>query len=178
MVHITVDREVDVPDTTVGIYDERNALLRRAFEGEVTGSSMFAHMGSSTNDDGYRTTLQMLETVERITAAALLPLLERCGVTADQHGAAERGTRLAHDLIGRPWTEVWTEVLPLARAELRHFERMRDLLDESDQGVGTQVVEHESALIDFAEREIAGSTDALQPLRRYLASHPRPAPAG
>lgn len=165
-----------MPTTSVSARNERNVLLQRAFEGEVVGSSMFAHMGLATNDDNCRTTLQMLETVERTTAAALLPVLEKCGVTADQDGAAERGKLFAHDLSGRTWAEVWTEILPLARADLRDFQRLGDLLDEEDHGVGAQVVEHESALIDFAEREIAGTADATQRLRRYLALHRSSAP--
>lgn len=161
-----------MPNTSVSARHERNVLLQRAFEGEVIGSSMFAYMGSATDDDNRRTTLQMLEAVERTTAAALLPVLEKCGVTADEDGAAERGQRLAHDLIGQPWSEVWTVILPLARADLRNFQRLRDLLDAEDQDVGAQVIEHESALIDFAEREIAGTADATQRLDYYLALHP------
>ncbi|MGV8873472.1 MAG: hypothetical protein ACOH2Q_13165 [Rhodococcus sp. (in: high G+C Gram-positive bacteria)] len=168
MVQIAMGDEAVMPNASMSPREERNLLLQHAFEGEVVGYSMFTHMGLATDDDACRTTLQLLEAVERATAAALLPVLERYDVAADQDGAAERGKRFADDLIGRPWTEIWAEILPLARAELCDLERLSELLDEEDERVGTQVVEHESALIDFAERVIAGTADATRQLRRYL----------
>jgi hypothetical protein len=68
---------------------------------------------------------------------------------------------------------MWAEVIRLADDYLKDFRRLADVLDGDDAAVGRQVVEHEEALIAFADREITNALDALAPLEEYRRRYTR-----
>lgn len=150
----------------------RAALLRRAFEGEIIGCAMYDRM---IGDPAYpkKDALRLLYVVERMTADALEPLIVRHGVTVTEESAASEGRQLADALAGRPWKDMWTEVTRLADDYLTDFRRLATLLEGDDAVIGVQVVEHEEALIAFAQREIADDPDALAPLQDYRRRYAR-----
>lgn len=161
------------PSTT----DERAALLRRAYEGELIGCAMYQQM---VNNPAYSNTeaLQLLYDIERITADALQPLIVRHALTVSQADAAREGRRIADSLVEKPWKNMWAEVVQLADEYLTDFKRLAAVLEGEEATIGRQVVEHEEALIEFAHCEIKDSADALAPLlnyhRRYAAQQPLP----
>jgi hypothetical protein len=147
--------------------EERNALLRESFEGEVLGCAMYDAMVASAVGNR-KATLQLLHELERVTVEALEPLMSRYGVEADVDAVVGRGRHLADELMVHPWVEMWHEVVRLADKYLGVFTRLAELLDPDDARVGAQVVAHEKALIEFAGREIDGDADSVEPLRQYL----------
>jgi hypothetical protein len=150
----------------------RDALLRRAYEGEIIGCAMYDRMIS---DPAYpkKDALHLLYVVERITADALEPLIKRYDVAVDDESATREGHQLAATLSGQPWKHMWAEVIRLADDYLKDFRRLADVLDGDDAAVGRQVVEHEEALIAFADREITNALDALAPLEEYRRRYTR-----
>jgi hypothetical protein len=144
----------------------RAALLRRAYEGEIIGCAMYDRM---VDDPSYpnKEALQLLYVVERMTADALQPLIARYEVAVSEESATHEGHRLAATLAGRPWKEMWSEVIALADDYLSDFRRLADVLEGDEATIGAQVVEHEEALIAFARREIDDDPGALTPLRDY-----------
>jgi hypothetical protein len=153
-------------DATESGASTRDALLRRAYEGEVIGCAMYDRMiddASHANKEA----LQLLYVIERMTADALKPLIDRYEVTVSEDAATREGCQLATALVGRPWKEMWTEVTRLADDYLTDFKRLADMLEGDEATVGRQVVEHEEALIAFARREINDAHDALAPLADY-----------
>ncbi|KUI31713.1 hypothetical protein [Mycobacterium sp. GA-2829] len=153
----------------------RAALLRRAYEGEIIGCAMYGEMLDG-NAYPETTALRLLYDIERITADALAPLITRYGVPVSDDDAAREGRRLAATLAGRPWKEMWMDVIRLADDYLTDFRLLVDVLDGEEAAVGRQVVAHEEALIAFAHHEIDEAGDALAPLedyrRRYAVNPP------
>ncbi|OBC15391.1 hypothetical protein A5784_02985 [Mycobacterium sp. 852013-50091_SCH5140682] len=150
----------------------REALLCRAYEGEIIGCAMYDRMVS---DPAYpkKDALHLLYVVERITAEALEPLITRYHVAVDNESATREGHQLAAALSGQPWKDMWAKVIRLADDYLSDFRRLADVLDGDDAAVGRQVVEHEEALIAFANREIADALDPLAPLVEYQRRYAR-----
>ncbi len=99
--------------------------------------------------------LQLLYDIERLTADALVPLMQHYQVAVSDDAADQEGRRLGAELVTRPWKSMWNEVIRLADDYLSDFNRLPDVLDEPYAAVGRQVVEHEEALIAFAHLEIA-----------------------
>ena len=169
---ITANEPIDTVGT--GLNTSPEALLRRAYEGEIIGCALYDRM---IGDPAYpeKEALQLLYVVERMTADALAPLIDRYDVAVDEESATREGHKLAAALAGRPWKDMWMEVTRLADEYLTDFRRLADVLDGDDASVGVQVVEHEEALIAFAQREIDDDPDALTPLqdyrRRYTRQH-------
>lgn len=153
-------------DTPVDDAALRARLLRRAYEGEIIGCAMYDHMAKNPAYPK-KDALHLLYTVERVTADALEPLISRYDVAVDEQSATREGHRLADELAGRPWKEMWAEVTRLADDYLADFRRLAAILEGDEAGIGIQVVEHEEALIAFARREIDDDPEALEPLRDY-----------
>lgn len=147
--------------------DLRNALLRRAYEGEIIGCAMYRGLIARRGKD-HRRALELLYDIERLTADALAPLIGHYGVAVSEENATREGQQLGVSLFDQPWKSMWTEVSRLAADYLRDFNRLANALDEPHTAIGRQVVEHEEALIDFARREIADDPDSLAPLYDYL----------
>ncbi|OMB79430.1 hypothetical protein [Mycolicibacterium conceptionense] len=162
---------------TPGTTNERAALLRRAYEGELIGCAMYQQMVDGRSHSNTEV-LQLLYEIERITADALQPLIVRHALTVSEAEAEREGRRIADSLAGKPWKSMWAEVIQLADEYLTDFKRLTAVLEGEEAAVGRQVVEHEEALIEFAHGEIKGSADALAPLwayhRRYAAQQPLP----
>lgn len=152
--------------------DHLDALLRRAYEGEIIGCAMYQELLASRLDQ-HGQALQLLYDIERMTADALMPLIGHYGVSVSQADAMKEGKQLGASLIDKPWKSMWTEVIGLADDYLGDFHRLADALPTTHAAIGRQVVEHEEALIAFSRREIADDPDSLAPLRDYLDRYQR-----
>lgn len=147
--------------------ERRNALLCRAYEGEIIGCAMYQELIARHSSD-HAEPLQLLYDIERLTADALVPLIQHYQVAVSEEAADQEGRRLGAGLVTRPWKSMWNEVIRIADDYLRDFNRLPDVLDEPHAAVGRQVVEHEEALIAFAHLEIADNPEALLPRHDYL----------
>lgn len=145
----------------------RAKLLRRAYEGEIIGCAMYqAMIDDPTHAD--KEALRRLHVIERVTADALKPLLDRYEVTVCEDTATTKGRRLSASLRGSPWEQMWIEVIQLADDYLDDFKRLAEVLDGDEAAIGRQVIEHEEALIAFARAEVDGEPNASAPLDDYL----------
>lgn len=155
------------PEMTTDTAELRATLLRRAYEGETIGCAMYQAM---IDDPSFteKEALRRLYVIERVTADALKPLVDRYQVTVDEEAALAEGRRLAAGLHGSPWKQMWIEVTRLADDYLVDFKHLAEVLDGDDAAVGRQVVEHEEALLAFARAEVDDEPDAQAPLTDYL----------
>ncbi|KAA0084542.1 hypothetical protein CIW52_11110 [Mycolicibacterium sp. P9-64] len=149
----------------------RAGLLRRAYEGEIIGCAMYREMMSASNHPNSRA-LQLLYSIERVTADALKPMITRYEIAVAEDASVTEGIELGKRLVGRSWDDMWRETIRLAEDYLDDFNRLSEVLKSEDIALGVQVVEHEEALIAFARREIDGDPDATAPLEDYLRRYP------
>lgn len=149
----------------------RDALIRRAYEGEITGCALYRTMITGEML-GSHDVLPLLYEVERITAEALEPVVARFDVSVDPDAAAAEGVRLAAEFSDVSWNAMWESIVELADDYLLDFYRLETALEGHEfAAVARQVVEHEEAQIEFARRELRNHPDPTEPLRSYLCRY-------
>jgi len=150
---------------------ERDAMIRKALEGEITGCAMYRKMVKHTQGAN-RAPLELLYELERVTAQALETVAARYEVAVDREAATAEGLKLASDLLNRSWETMWASIIELADDYLGHFQRLAAALERTESAAaGRQAVEHEDAVIEFARREVGKASDSHAPLLDYLARY-------
>jgi hypothetical protein len=146
----------------------RDTLLRNAYEGEIIGEAMYAHLAGIAEDGYQRQAARLAADVERATAELLLPLIARHGVEVDPDRAKQIGIDFTNDNIPQGWTNYFAMIQPLAEKALVGMERLHQLSDEADESATERLVAHERALLEFIRRDLAGAADPLEPLQTFL----------
>ncbi|OUS95069.1 hypothetical protein [Rhodococcus sp. NCIMB 12038] len=158
-------------ETTPAEKHERDAMIRKALEGEIVGCAMYREMIVHTQGVN-KAPLELLFELERVTAAALEPVAARYGVAVDRDAATAEGLQLASELLEQPWETMWSNITGLAEDYLGYFQRLATALEGTDSAAaGRQAVEHEEALIEFARREVGKASDPHGPLLDYLSRY-------
>ncbi|MCW3783986.1 hypothetical protein [Defluviimonas salinarum] len=145
------------------------AALLSAYEEEVSGEAYFAALAAMQSGRA-RDALTLMAEMERATARALEPLLEAADVRpADRSALLEEGRAEAQELAGQSWHDLLTDMRDDYGAYVAEFEVVRAGAPEALRHHADLLVAHEVAIIDHARAELAGDSDSLAPLRRYLA---------
>jgi DNA-directed RNA polymerase sigma subunit (sigma70/sigma32) len=141
------------------------------FQGEVFGESLFGGLARRTSDEAAREKWRALEQLERRTKERIRPALQRLGLPADEDPARSRqGEALAARLSAIPWTELIRSMRPEFEKFVRAFEEAEWLAPAEEKALARHITEHERALLEFAELELAGGgSDPLAPIRPFLA---------
>lgn len=144
--------------------------LLHCFEGEVAGAAYFAAL-AAWHDGLGRDALQRFSEVERITAAALHPIVQRRGlVAADAEELRRRGEANAASERALTWDGLVGEMCEHYPRYVLEFERLLTITPVEDRAAVQLLVDHEAALAAAADRLRSGSTDALAPVEQFIAS--------
>ncbi|MEP9372840.1 hypothetical protein [Mesorhizobium sp. KR1-2] len=146
----------------------RQALLK-AYEDEVAGVTYFAELGKRYHDPRAGRTLALVSELEKVTAAALQPVLDR-------HGITYRDTELLYDLgreeaqaqVEGSWPEFVAFMLRDYPPYVEAFRDMERIAPADDRPALHLLTLHEVAIVAFAELEAAGAEDSTWPLRQFL----------
>lgn len=148
--------------------------LLLSYEEEISGIGYFAAL-AGFHQGRPRRALLLMSAIERATAAAIRPLLQRRGLrpaAADQLEAS--GRHQADHQRGLPWPQLVAEMAdnyPAFVEEFRQIERLAPAEDRTAMGI---LIDHEVAAVAFAQREAAGDPRSLAPLEQFLAAHCKP----
>lgn len=148
--------------------------LTQSYEGEVAGEAYFATL-ATWHDGPAATVLERFAEVERVTAAALRPIVQRRGLGfAELDELRRRGeaNAAAERTIG--WDDLIVEMCEYYPRYVREFERMLAVAPDEDRAAVQLLIDHEVALVDTAVGVRAGRSDALAPVERFLATAPSP----
>jgi dimethylamine/trimethylamine dehydrogenase len=151
--------------------EEYLVTLLRYFEEEIMGEAYFYGLAEQFDKSHEREKLSLLAQVERRAAEAVRPLLEK-------HGLAPRADSELKP-IGEAWIEqrrfanwdaLMTDMSVRYRVYVDDFEALEAIAPGEDRQALNVLTEHEVVTIEFAEMEVAGDSDSLAPIRRYLAA--------
>lgn len=143
------------------------------FEEEIMGEAYFNGLAACFGAPGQREKLILLAKVERHAAEAVRPLLQKYDLkprSDDDLARLETETTHAHEAWS--WSELigyMVERYPLYMDDFRNLENMAP---EQDLPALRFLTAHETAAIEFATLEHAGSAKSAEPLRLYLAQTP------
>jgi hypothetical protein len=150
--------------------DERDALLRDAYQGEVFGEAFFATLAAQETDRDRIDKLRALERIEAQTAATLSTYAESERVDVGGNDESRhKGEELAAVAMAAGWDPFVRGLHDALPSFLAGFVRLREVAPNPRDAALAELVAHELAINAFAELELAGHGDlAAAVLRRYL----------
>ncbi|MEN9643587.1 MAG: hypothetical protein RL238_256 [Actinomycetota bacterium] len=150
------------------------AELIRCYEGEVAGAAYFTALAAA-HEGPARSVLSRFADVERTTAAALLPLVQRHGlVVADADELRRRGEANAAVDSALGWDALVAEMCEHYPSYVPEFERLSAIAPLDDKAAMQVLVDHEVALVASVERIRDGRADALAPVDEFIAAATSP----
>jgi hypothetical protein len=150
--------------------------LQDFYRGEVLGEAVYsALLGSARNDDE-RLKLGTLLQLETETKAWLRAPMVAHGVSLEEQTAARgEGIGIAEQVKPMSWSELMqtldhvivTEFVPRYQS---HADAAKARGRSDEEAVCLYMVEHEKAQVEFARRELAGTSlgQSLEPLVKFL----------
>ena len=146
-----------------------DALLR-AYEAEVAGEAYFKTLSSVFSEPDHHEKLMLLAAVEQRTWKTLRPLIERHRLEPlDDEALATRGKDWVKERAFRRWTDLMENMTTRYPGFIDKFKALAATGPVEDKGALEILVEHEVALLDFAEHEAAGDANSLVLVRAFLA---------
>jgi hypothetical protein len=138
--------------------DPVEVLWVKAYQGEVLGEALFGQMAEKIDDEEHASKMRMLAKLERRTKEAIVPALERAGLSTEP--APESLRMAAEQSIGAtlPWKDLLALFEPITTKFCAMYVRIGEL-DPSEKETSELLVAHELALRNFARAEIADDTE-------------------
>lgn len=144
--------------------------LERSYAGEVSGETYFMTLATWHDAPG-REVLERFAEVERVTAAALRPLMLRHGLAvADVDELRERGVANAVAERSIVWDDLIAEMCEFYPRYVREFEQMLAIAPVDDRPAVQLLLDHEVALVAAAVGIRAGLADALAPVEQFITT--------
>jgi hypothetical protein len=143
--------------------DDLPTLWVKAYQGEVSGERLFGGLAERIDDPDHRQKLEVLRLLEARTRTALVPAMERSGLSIEPDPDVVRDAEaLADATASLPWSDLMAAFEPITTQFISLYERIGELALEDDRPAAELLVAHEEALREFARRELAGrSEDSL-----------------
>ena len=142
------------------------ATLLRYYAEEVSGETYFYAL---TDHFAERDKIILLTRIERRAAQAIEPLLEKYGLVPRHESDLKNEERSYLELHqSYSWQEFMAYIVERYPAYLEEFKALEQMAPLEDLAALNLLTGHEVAVIDFAERELAGDPDSLAPLLQYL----------
>lgn len=150
--------------------DYRTALIL-SYDEEISGEAYFERLATFFAGRSSQALL-LLARIERVTAAAIRPLLDRHGFVATDHSRLRAdGLAEANRKSGVSWQELVEGMAVDFPAFVEEFEQVERLAPASDRELIRVLTDHEVAGIEFARREVTADPRSLDPLKDFLKAY-------
>ena len=151
-----------------GAAEQYLSTLLQYWEEEVAGEAYFRELAARAAEPRQKEKLLLLAQIETHTASIVKPLLTRYGLIpkTDEQLKAEG----KHDAIGAPqqWDDLIAQLAKTFPSYMPSFKRLEEMAPPTDRPILKRMTAHETAAIEFLEKEIAGDADATLPLISFL----------
>ena len=140
----------------------------QAWQGELWGKAFFEQLAVSTDDADHRAKWQVLAALEEATGNRIAPLIADDSdlPSASVNQSVESTVEVYQNL---PWHEAMARMMIILDPAIERFRALLAQAPVEDRDVMQILVDHEVALKQFAERELAGDNDiSLDPVRAVI----------
>jgi hypothetical protein len=159
MDHSAETVEAPTPDAVFTPEDDLATLWFKAYQGEVSGEVLFGIVAASAEDPDHRRKMELLTRLEERTKQACVPAMVRNGLSSEPDAQTVRDAEaLAEVVVTLPWTEFLSAFESITTQFIALYERIGVLAD-ADRAESELLVAHETALAEFARRELAGRSE-------------------
>ncbi len=152
---------------------DADRYLNDAYQGEVFGEAFFSLLAARCEDADQATKWHLLEHLERHVKVRLRPELERRGLSSDESPASvEAGRKAACGVGAFPSAADAQAFRDSMQAVVARYRADRDAAPPDLKEIADFVLGHEEALLEYAEREVAGEdSKSTEPVRQFLVAH-------
>jgi hypothetical protein len=148
-----------VPDAIFTPDDGLATLWFKAYQGEVSGETLFGRVAALCDDPDHRRKMEVLRLLEARTKEACAPAMIRNGLSTDPDPQTVRDAEALGQAVATvPWTDFLGAFESITTQFLALYRRIGEVA-AADLAESELLVAHEEALREFARREIAGRTD-------------------
>ena len=141
--------------------------LLRYYQEEISGEAYFYNLLEAFGESEKVT---LLARMERRAAQTIEPLLEKYDLgPVNEAQLKDIGASEVSSHQGFSWKQFMTYIVERYPLYLDDFYALEAMAPAEDLPFVQALTEHEIAVIEFAERELAGKPDSVQPLKLYLA---------
>ncbi|MEM7190794.1 MAG: hypothetical protein AAF439_14390, partial [Pseudomonadota bacterium] len=175
-------RELEAPvDIDQPLRHERPALTERDpgrkyretltlyYEEEIQGEAYFDTMAERMDDPDHAQKMRLMADVERRAAAHVRPLLARHGLEPRPADTLLAEGRDEAEADSKDWDTLIAQMRRTFPGYITDFLRLEAMAPIDDRGPLACLTAHETAAIEFLEREAAGRSDSTEPLMHYIA---------
>jgi len=139
------------------------------FEEEVMGEAYFHGLKAYFSKAHQRKKLDLLAEVERCAAEAVRPLLQKHGLVPRSDADLKLVGEQSCEEHGRlDWHGLMTYMSVRYPGYLDDFAALENMAPDEDLQALQLLTEHEVVAIEFANRELSGTPDSMEPLLRYV----------
>ena len=139
--------------------DPIDVLWVKAYQGEVLGEALFGRMAEQIDDEGNAAKMRVLATLERRTKEAIVPALERAGLSTEPEPESLRVAEEQAAFVAECHGPISWPLFESVTSQFCAMYRRIGELDSSEREASDLLVAHELALRNFARAEIAGDTE-------------------
>ncbi len=154
---------------TTTLKEYRDGILY-AWQGEQWGREFFELLAAATDDLDHRAKWEVLGELERATGDTLAPLVAE---DADASASEEKRPDLAAAATAYgqlPHDEALRQMATLVEPAIERFRGLLEMAPDEHRDAVQILFDHEIAIQQFAERELAGDTaTSLDPVRDVIA---------
>src|SRR5579863_544224 len=148
------------PDSVFSPDDDLGTLLVKAYQGEVSGETLFGRLAQHSAEPEHRRKLDVLRELEARTRRAMVPAMERHALPIEPDPAVEGdAVALADGAATLAWSDLLGAFEPITTQFLAMYRRIGELAPPEDREMAGLLVDHEEALREFARRELSGRGD-------------------
>jgi hypothetical protein len=136
------------------------AGVRELYDGEIIGEGLFSTLLDNCPADK-RHGMGLLLQLESEAKVKLRPMLLRLGLPiAESAAMRSAGVEFAGKLRDMEWADGMRMVADLSRPYLERYKVLAAAAEPADRELTSFMVAHEQAVVDFAELEAAGQSEA------------------
>lgn len=138
-------------------------------EEEIMGEAYFYGLANYFEEEHACGKLNMLAQVERRAAEAMRPVLERYKLTLRDDSELQSHAKIwIQQRRHLTWLALMIDMSVRYPVYVEEFKQLEKNAPPDDLQALAKLTEHEIVLVEFANREISGHPDSLEPVRRYL----------
>jgi hypothetical protein len=129
------------------------------YQGEVLGEAVFGRWLQLEKDPVRRYKWANLQQLETETKARLRPFLMRLGLSLVQNDVTNPVEEYSKGFADKTWSDLMKLMVEVTDFYLEKFREIEAAALDGEREIARSMVVHETALNEFAKRELAGEAD-------------------
>lgn len=129
------------------------------YQGEVLGEAVLGRWLQLEKDPLRRYKWANLQQLETETKARLRPFMMQLGLTVVQNDVRAQVEEYSKGFADKSWSELMQLTAEVTSVYVEKFREIEAAAPEAERAMARMMVVHETALNEFAKRELAGDTE-------------------